>query len=61
MMTKQDRFSIAIFSKYVFREIRQYVIRPTNYCLEQDLSFKMNYHLVEIRKMYTSMIWIDSL
>ncbi len=29
MMIKHDRFSIAIFSEYVFREIRQYVIRPT--------------------------------
>ncbi len=29
MIIKHDRFSIAIFSKYLFREIRKYVIRPT--------------------------------
>ncbi len=48
-MIKHDRFSIAIFAKYVFREIRQYVIRPTIYtslsfdpCTTFDLEYLTN-------------------
>ncbi len=49
MMIKHERFSIAIFSKYVFREIRQYVIRFSCMCWPMRHSCDKAFTLIQHR------------